>query len=128
MTCAFAQLHNRFTPSKKESMATHRGPPRGRAPVGYEWKDGGWLHVETGEPYSAARQHFKHLEKRKAYERHRYWDPRTGVRVRRLQRSVRDGGKPLKLKPRQLKLHDLVGVCVQPVAEEIARDVNVLGD
>ena len=105
-------------------MATRRGQPRGRAPVGYEWKDGGWVHKETGETYSAACQHFKNLEKRKSYERRRYRDPRTGVRVRRLERSARAGGKPFKLKPRQLKLHDLAGVCVQPVAEEIARYVN----
>jgi hypothetical protein len=93
--------------------------------VGYVWKDGCWLSEETGEPYSATRQHFKHLEKRTIYERRRYWDPSTGIRVRRLERSAREGGKPFKLKPRQLKLHDLLaGVCVQPVAEEIAREVN----
>ena len=96
--------------------------------MGYEWKDGRWLHAETGEPYSAARQHSKNLEKRKIYERRRYWDPRTGVRVRRLERSARESGKPFKLKPRQLKLHDLAGVCVQPVAEEIAREVNHTDD
>ena len=96
--------------------------------MGYEWKDGGWLHAETGEPYSAARQHFKHLAKRKIYERRRYWDPRTGVRVRRLERSARAGGKPFKLKPRQLKLHDLAGVCVQTAPDETARDVNLLSD
>ena len=82
------------------------------------------MHAETGELYSAARQHLKHLEKRKIYERRRYWDSRTGVRVRRLERSARDGGKPFRLKPRQLKLHDLAGVCVQPVPEEIAREEN----
>ena len=109
-------------------MAPQCGQPRGRAPVGYEWKDGRWVHAETGEPYSAARQHFKHLETRKVYERRRYWDPRTGIRVRRLERSARAGGKPFKLKPRQLKLHDVAGVCVQPVAEEIARDVNHTDD
>ena len=106
-------------------MATPCGQPRGRAPAGYVWKDGIWLHVESGEPYSAERQHFKQLEKRKIYEQRRYWNPHTGVRVRRLERSARAGGKPLKCKPLQLKLHDLAGVCVQPVAEEIARDVNL---
>ena len=96
--------------------------------MGYEWKDGGWLHAETGEPYSAARQNFKHLENRKIYERRRYWDPRTGVRVRRLERSAREGGKPFKLKLRQLKLHDLAGLRVQFAEEQTARDVNLLGD
>ena len=96
--------------------------------MGYEWKEGIWVHVETGDPYSAARQYFKHLEKRKSYERRRYWSPRTGVRLRRLERSARAGGKPFKLKPRQLKLHDLANECVQPVAEEIARDVNHTDD
>ena len=112
----------------KESMATPRGQPRGRVPLGHLWKDGRWVHGETGEPYSAACQQFKNLEKRKTYERRRYWDPRTGIRVRRLERSARAGGKPFKLKPRQLNLHDLAGVCVQPVAEEIARDVNHTDD
>ena len=95
--------------------------------MGYVWKDGHWLNAETGEQYSAARQHVKHLEKRKSYERQRYWDPRTGVRLRRLERSAREGGKPFKLKPRQLKLHELAAVaavCVRSVAKEIAREVN----
>ena len=109
-------------------MAPQCGQPRGRAPVGYEWKDEGWLHVETGEPYSAARQHYKHLEKRKSYERRRYWDPRTGIRVRRLERSARAGGKPFKIKPLQLKLHDLASACVHTAAGEIARDVNLTDD
>ena len=109
-------------------MATQRGQPRGRVPLGHLWKDGRWVHGETGEPYSAACQHFKNLEKRKTYERRRYWDPRTGIRVRRLERSACAGGKPFKLKPRQLKLHDLAGVCVQPVAEQTARDVNLSSD
>ena len=77
-------------------MAAQRSPPRGRAPAGYTWKDGHWLHVETGEEYSAARQHLKRLEKRKVYEQRPYWDPRTGVRARRLERSARAGGKPFE--------------------------------
>ena len=111
-------------------MAAQRGQPRGRAPAGYVWKDGSWLSEETGEPCSAARQHFTHLEKRKIYERRRYWDPRTGIRIRRLERSARAGGKPFKIKIKQLqlKLHDLANGCVQPVAEEIARDVNHTDD
>ena len=109
-------------------MAPQCGQPRGRAPVGYEWKDGRWVHAETGEPYSVAHQHFKRLEKRKIYERRRYWDPRTGIRVRRLERSARASGKPFKLKPRQLKLHEFATGCVQPVVEEIARDVNHTDD
>ena len=92
------------------------------------WKEGGWLHVETGEPYSAARQHFKQLEKRKIYEQRRYWDPRTRVRVRRLERSARAGGKLFKIKPLQLKLRDLASVCVQTAAVTIARDVNLSSD
>jgi hypothetical protein len=108
-------------------MAT-RGQPRGRAPVGYVWKDGRWLHVESGEPYSASRQHLKRLDKRKVYERCRYWDSRTGVRVRRLERSARAGGKPFKIKPLQLKLNDLASACVQTAAGEIARDVNMITD
>ena len=109
-------------------MTTQRGQPRGRVPLGYLWKDGRWVHAETGEPFSAARQHCKHLEKRKIYERRRYWDPRTGIRVRRLERSARMSGKPFKLKPLQLQLHDLSGVRVQHAEEQSARDVNLLGD
>ena len=111
-------------------MATQHGQPRGRAPAGYVWKDGSWLNAETMEPYSAARQHFKHLEKRKIYERRRYWDPRTGIRIQRLERSARAGGKPFKIKIKQLqlKLHDLVGGCVQIAAEETAREVNHTDD
>ena len=96
--------------------------------MGYVWKDGIWLHAETGKPYSVARQHFKHLEKRRIYEQRRYWNPNTGVRVRRLERSARAGGKPFKIKPLQLKLRDLASVCVQTAAVTIARDVNLSSD
>ena len=109
-------------------MATQRGQPRGRVPLGYLWNDGRWVNAETGEPYSAACQHLKHIEKRKIYERHRYWDPSTGVRLRRLERSAREGGRPFKIKPLQLKLHDLAGLRVQFAEEQTARDVNLLSD
>ena len=95
--------------------AQDRTLPRGRPPVGYNRVDGKWLNADTGEPYSEARQRLQRLEKRKVYERRRYWDPDTGVRVKRLKRSAHASGKPFKSKPLQLKLHDprLVSACVQ---------------
>ena len=108
-------------------MAAQDRPPRGRPPVGYVWKDGRWLNAETVEPYSEARQHLKHRVKQKMYERRRYWDPNTGVRMRRLERSARAGGKPLKIKPRQLKLNDprFASACVQIAGGSVALDVNL---
>ena len=102
-------------------------PPRGRPPVGYVWKDGRWLHAESGEPFSEACQHLKFREKQRIYERRRYWEPSTGVRRRRLERSARAGGKPLKIKPRQLKLNDprFASACVQIAGGSVAQEVNI---
>ena len=78
--------------------------PRGRPPRGFVWnaESGEWRHADTGEALSATgrRQRFK--EKRRRYERSRYWDPSTGVRQRRLQRS--GGRRAVKLA--QSKLMD----------------------
>ena len=114
MTCAFAPPPQSPGTIVNAIMAAQDRPPRGRPPAGYNWVDGKWLSAITGEPYSEARQHEKHLEKRKVYERRRYWNPNTGVRVRRLNRSAHAGGKPFKSKPLQLKLHHLrlVSACV----------------
>ena len=71
--------------------------PRGRPPSGFVWNadTGEWRHAGTGEALCATgrRQRFK--EKRRGYERSRYWDPSTGVRQRRLQRS--GGRRAVKL-------------------------------
>ena len=127
MSCAFAPSPQSPSTIVNAIMAAQDGPPRGRPPVGYNWVDGEWVNAETGEPYSEARQHLQRLEKRSVYERRRYWDPNKGVRVRRLKRSAHASGKPLKIKPLQLKLHDLrlVSACVQIAGGSVARDVNL---
>ena len=84
------------------------------------------MSLDTGEQYSAARQLEVRLLKRKEYEKRRYWDSRTRVRIRRLERSAREGGKPFRPKPRQLKLDELARV--QAAAGDIARDVTHSGD
>ena len=108
-------------------MASLEPRPRGRPPVGYSWVDGSWVS-EAGEPYSATHQREKRLGKRRLYERRRYWDSQTRVRIVRLERSARAGGKEVRVKPLQLKLDEVVGVCVHPGIVEIARDINMLDD
>ena len=130
MACAFAPPPQSPRTIVNAIMAAQDRPPHGRPPVGCVWEDGRWLHVENGERYSAARQHIKHLEKRKVYEQRRYWDPRTRVRVHRLERSARAGGTPFKSKPLQLELSDpsLASACVTIAGVSVARDVNLTDD
>ena len=80
--------------------------PRGR-PSGCKWEAGiGWIHAITGKPRDADRAREKAAAARRAYDRKRYWDPKTKVRKRRLQRSARERGRPPR--PMQLRLDDLL--------------------
>ncbi len=89
--------------------------PRGRPPRGCFWRDGGWVSIETGEPLCAThrREHF--LQRRRSYEQTRYWDGKTGVRKRRLERSASERGAQAKVKHLQLKLTDFTGGRVQRI-------------
>ncbi len=73
--------------------------PKGRPPIGYVWdaSAGAFLSVKTGEPFCATRRREQFLQKRRSYENARYWNSRTGVRVRRLQRSAKSRGGAVKL-------------------------------
>lgn len=67
------------------------------------------MDVQTGQPYSAAVRREKFLQKRRCYERARYWDESgTNVRKRRLERSARQPGKKrAKTKTAQLTLDEV---------------------
>ena len=65
-------------------------PPPGRPLAEHVWKEGfGWVHAATGELFDQA-IYMAGVHRRQAEcERRRYWDPSTGVRERRLQRTKR---------------------------------------
>ncbi len=79
--------------------------PRGRPPQGCIWMGGQYVDAETEEPHCPERCREQFLQRRRTYERARYWCPRTKVRKRRLERSARDGGRAPQ--PMQLRLDDV---------------------
>ena len=81
--------------------------PRGRPPGGCKWDASiGWVDAITGKPRDAERAREKAAGARRAYDRKRYWDPKTKVRKRRLQRSARERGRPPR--PMQLRIDVLL--------------------
>ena len=80
--------------------------PRGRPPGGCKWEAtiGGWVDTSTGNTHDADSAREKAARARRAYDRKRYWDVKTKLRKRRLQRSARERGRPLR--PIQLRLDD----------------------
>ena len=117
--------------------------PRERPPSGCKWEAAiGWVDAITGKPRDADRAREKAAGARRAYDRKRYWDPKTKVRKRRLQRSARERGRPPR--PMQLRLDDLLSgradagqaqgdehgeaTCVQTPEESVRPQVNYLTD
>ena len=125
--------------------------PRGRPPSGCKWEAAiGWVDTITGKPRDAHCAREKAAGGRRAYDRKRYWDPKTKVRKRRLQRSARERGRPPP--PMQLRLDDLLSgrvdvgrsdglelatlqedehpeaTCVQTPEESVRPQVNYLTD
>ena len=111
--------------------------PRGRPPIGCCWGGGGWVDAATGEPHSAASIRERALRARRAYERKRYWDTSTKVRTRRLERSAKLSGRPLR--PVQLKLDTLCDIspggqtgesqaCVHPSEKLVGTTRNSIND
>ena len=82
--------------------------PQGRPLAEHVWRDGGWYHAVTGEPFSKD-VYFVGVRRRHAEcERRRYWDDTSGTRQRRLLRSMRDAAnRPRKRRTAmQLTLQD----------------------
>ena len=115
--------------------------PRGRPPSGCKWEAAiGWVDAITDKPRDVDRAREKAAGARSAYDRKRYWDPKTKVRKRRLQRSARERGRPQR--PVQLRLDDLLSgradagrsdgskqaTCVQTPEESVRPQVNYLTD
>lgn len=80
------------------------------------------MNAESGEPFCTAshKEHF--LQKRRAYERHRYWDPRKGVRKRRLARSAKERRRPPKAV--QSKLDEFSHPRGQGVEKDMGTNIN----
>ena len=94
---------SRVAPEKKQfSGMTALPAPRGRPPAGCIWDGGRYINLETGEAFLSAVEKQRHMQRRRAYERARYWNPSTKVRLKRLERAARESGKPRR--PVQLKL------------------------
>ena len=80
--------------------------PRGRPPAGYVWTGGCYVHLASGEPRCQADTRDRFVQRRRRYERARYWDPRKHVRKQRLARSARKSGRLPK--PIQATLEELM--------------------
>ena len=118
------------------AMASLRRP-RGRPPVpkapavGCVWVNGGYVDIASGEPHCAADTRERSVQRRRRYDRARYWDPMKNVRKQRLALSARKSGRPSKLI--QLKLDELASTdpcvaeqCVHRADEETGPDVKLL--
>jgi hypothetical protein len=64
--------------------------PVGRPLAGHAWRDGAWVHEDTGLPYSEEAYKAGVLRRQAECERRRYWDTSSGTRQRRLQRAKRE--------------------------------------
>ena len=85
--------------------------PVGRPPLGYEWREGRWVHAATGEPLSQETYRAELRRRQRELEKRRYWDEDTGTRARRRLRTLRDaaaraaaGAAARPRKPRQVTL------------------------
>ena len=85
--------------------------PRGRPPADCIWVDGCYVNTVSGVPHYAAEDRELFVQRRRKYDRARYWNPAKNVRKSRLARSARKSGRPPK--PIQLKL-DEVASTAQP--------------
>ena len=63
------------------------------------------MNPVSGVPHCAAVDRDLFVQRRRKYERARYWDPAKKARKSRLARSARKSGRPPK--PIQLKLNEL---------------------
>ena len=82
------------------------GRPRGRPPAGYVWTGGCYVHLTSGEPRCQADTRDRFVQRRRRYDRARYWDPKKNVRKQRLARSARKSGRLPK--PIQATLDELM--------------------
>ena len=82
------------------------GRPRGRPPAGYVWTGGCYVHLTSGEPRCQADTRDRFVQRRRRYDRARYWDPKKNVRKQRLARSARRSGRMPK--PIQATLDELM--------------------
>ena len=80
--------------------------PRGRPPAGYVWTGGCYVHLTSGEPRGQADTRDRFVQRRRRYDRARYWDPKKNVRKQRLARSARKSGRLPK--PIQATLEELM--------------------
>ena len=100
--------------------------PPGRPYAEHVWKDGfGWVHEATGEPFSQAVYRAGVLRRQAGCERRRYWDPSTGVRERRHERTKQLAAKRCG-PPKQLTL-DQVRSGIQVVYESLKETDNENG-
>jgi hypothetical protein len=85
--------------------------PRGRPPKDCVWSDGCYISAVLGEPHCTAPGRERFLQRRRRYDKVRYWDPAKNVRKQRLERSARKSGRLPK--PVQMKLDELAEPRVQ---------------
>jgi len=113
-----------FAPPRNASAMASPQRPRGRPPVGCVWMDGCYVSTASGEPHCAAHSRERFAQRRRRYDRARYWDPTKNVRKQRLERSARKNGRPPR--PVQMNLEELAAAepCVHHAEEETGPNVK----
>ena len=82
-----------FAPTRNAIMVPPPRP-RGRPPSGCQWANGGYVSTATDESHCPARSREDYLQRRRLYDKARYWNPAKNVRKQRLQRSARKSVRP----------------------------------
>ncbi len=106
----------------KLSEAAVAPRPRGRPPKGCVWVGGCYVNAVSGEPHCAANSRERFLQRRRCYDRVRYWDPTKNTRKQRLQRSARKRGRLPK--PIQMKLGELAEPRVQRAEVDMGPNIK----
>ena len=66
---------------------------------------GHYVSVVSGDPHCNAHSRERFLQRRRRYDKARYWDPAKNVRKQRLERSTRKSGQLPK--PIQIQLDEM---------------------
>ena len=85
------------------------------------------MNSEMGEPHCPGHSRERFLQRRRRYERARYWDPSTKGRKRRLARAARECGRLPKLVQLQLDVF-FEPACVRGPAKDASTTSKELLD
>lgn len=95
---------------------TSNPAPRGRPPAGHVWNGKRFVEVSTGETFCPTRHKQQTRHRRRQYERAKYWDLPTKIRMKRLERAARESGRDCR--PMQLKLEQICAVSTAVLSQD----------